>query len=99
MHEYYVDVLMRCMNEYLHTQVSLDMSSALSDPAPTSAPSKNSRSGISWMGMKLSPGGSVYLVSKFFFLLVLFFSPISIPLAQFFLSGDSFYSTFFWAHP
>jgi hypothetical protein len=59
MHEYYVDVLIRCMNEYLHTQVSLDMSSGLSDPAPTSTPSKNSRSGISWMGWNCPPGVSL----------------------------------------
>jgi hypothetical protein len=45
----------------------------LSDPAPTSAPSKKSHSGISWMGWNCPPG--VSLPGQYvFFLLVLFFS-------------------------
>ncbi len=62
----------------------------LSDPAPTSAPSTKSRSGISWMGWNCPPGVSL-LGQYFFFLLVLFFP------ARFFLSGDNFLITFFFS--
>ncbi len=45
------------------------------------------------------PQGSVYLVSIFFFLLLLFFPARFFSLAQFFFPGNSFFITFFLAHP
>ncbi len=45
------------------------------------------------------PQGSVYLVSIFFLLLLLFFPARFFSLAQFFFSGNSFFITFFLAQP
>jgi hypothetical protein len=58
-------------NGRVTVQIELD-SDGLSDPAPTSAPSKNSRSGISWMGWNCPLGVSlfgqrVYIFSGHFF--------------------------------
>ncbi len=66
----------------------------MSDPAPTSAPSKKSSFGISWMGWNCPPGITL-LGQHFFFLLLLFFPARLFSLAQFFL-GNSFFITFFW---
>jgi len=40
----------------------------LNDPRPTSAPSKKSHFGISWMGWNYPPQGSIDLVNNYFFL-------------------------------
>ncbi len=64
----------------------------MSDPAPTSAPSKKSRSGISWRDETV-PQGSVYLVGSFF-------SPPSSYGPFFFLRlflGGEAHSFFSWA--
>jgi hypothetical protein len=58
----------------------------LSEPAPTSAPSKKSRSGISWMGWSCPP---VPLRGQFFWSAVFFFS------WDFFFGSSLFFS---WAH-
>ncbi len=61
----------------------------MSEPAPTSAPSKKSSSGISWMGWNCPPRGQY-----FFFPSAPFF-----PLAQFLFGGTVFLLLFFLAHP
>ncbi len=58
----------------------------LRDPAPASAPSKTSRSGISWMGWKCPPQ-SVYLVGSCFFLWAFLFFP-----SDFFCGAHCFFS-------
>jgi hypothetical protein len=66
-------------NGRVTVQIELD-SDGLSDPAPTSATSKNSRSGISWMGWNCPLGVSlfgqcVYIFFWAFFSQIDFFSP------------------------
>jgi hypothetical protein len=71
----------------------------LSDPAPTSAPSKKSHSRISWMGWNCSPGVSLPGQYFFFFFWSFFFQPnfYSLFLSSVFFWGGRtvFYSTFF----
>lgn len=81
-----------------------------SDPAPTSAPSKNSRSGISWMRWKHFYFGQhhfnffswTFFFSCFFFphLTIFFFFPAFFSLLHFFFLGTFYFlSCFFWPHP
>ncbi len=60
-----------------------------SDPAPTSAPSKNSRSGISWMRWKHFYFGQHHFN---FFSWTFFFSCFFFPILQFFFSSRPFFS-------
>jgi len=104
----------RCNQARAHTEVPLEglpiysippSKCGLSDAAPTSAPSKKSRSGISWMGWNCPPGVSL-LVSSFYFslglfLLMLFFSLALtfFSLAFYFLSHHPWTQFFFLGTP
>ncbi len=74
----------------------------VSEPARTSAPSKKSRSGISWMGWSCPPvpcrGQFIWSVVYFFLLgLFLFFSWDFIFVSSLFFLLGSFWFNFFWA--
>jgi hypothetical protein len=76
--------------KFLNRQLTMG-TMGLSDQAPTSAPSKKSRSGISWMGWTCPPGVSLFGQKFFFFFLAFFF----LSNLFFFLGAHCFSS---WAH-
>jgi hypothetical protein len=76
--------------KFLNRQLTMG-TMGLSDEAPTSAPSKKSRSGISWMGWTCPPGVSLFGQKFIFFLLAFFFLS-----DLFFFWGAHCFSS--WAH-